>query len=170
MDEPIQFPKTKDQCTCGFFELSAADPNSPVRFDRELNEYHVVYFLPGSAEAAQMLYYCPMCGGAAPPSRRGALFAEVSPAEADRLHALISKVKSVDDVPKILGVSDADKPLDLGGIVWPSTRESEPNPPVRILDFTSLSEVANVQVALFADGSAQASFFPKYLGPRRDGV
>ena len=170
MDQPTHVPSTKEPCTCGYLEGSAADANTPVRFDPDLNEYHIVYPVPGCGQGTLMLYYCPMCGGAAPPSRRGDLFAEVPPAEADRLRALTCQVKTVDDVPVVLGVPDVDEPVQLGGIVWPSTRDSKPEPPARILNFTSLSEAATVQVALYADGSAHATFLPKYLGPRRGGV
>jgi hypothetical protein len=167
--EPIHIPATEELCTCGYLERSAADPNTPVRFDPDLNEYHIVFTVPGSGQGAMMLYHCPMCGGATPPSRRGELFAEIPPVEADRLNALTSQIRTDGDVSKVLGVPDTDKPFQLGGIVWPSAR-GDPEPPVRILDFTSLSKVANVQVTLYADGSAHATIQPKYIGPPYRGV
>jgi hypothetical protein len=167
--ELINIPATEQLCTCGYLEGSAANPNTPVRFDPDLNEYLIVYTIPDSGQGAMMLYHCPMCGGATPPSRRHELFAEVPPAEVDRLNALTSQIRFDGDVSKVLGVADTDEPFQIGGIVWPSYRD-EPELPVRILDFTSLSKVANIQVTLFTDGRAHASVQPKYIGPPYRGV
>jgi hypothetical protein len=163
-------PVTKEPCTCGYLERSAADANLPVRFDPDLNEYHIVFTVPGSGQGAMMLYHCPMCGGAMPKSRRGELFAEIPPDEDARLFALTSQVSTNDDVSKVLGEADTDTPFQLGGMVWPSNRDEPELPPVRILDFTSLSEVAIIQVTLYADGRAHASVQPKYIGPPYRGV
>jgi hypothetical protein len=63
------------RCKCGFLERHAGEPDSPIRFDAQMNEYHFVY--PGSmgGEARMNIYHCPFCGGRAPKSRRGDLFA-----------------------------------------------------------------------------------------------
>ncbi len=32
---------TEVACTCGYLEESARDPKLPIKFDAELNEYHI---------------------------------------------------------------------------------------------------------------------------------
>jgi hypothetical protein len=50
-----------------------------------------------------------MCGGAAPKSTRGELFALVTQEEADRLDALTADIKTVEAI-RVLGQPDDDMP------------------------------------------------------------
>ena len=90
-------------CTCGYLEESAADPNLPIRFDHDLNEYHIVYISPMGGRVASLIHHCPFCGGAAPQSRRGELFADVPEGEGERLRALTGDVDTVEDLIELLG-------------------------------------------------------------------
>lgn len=169
MDEESEFQVNREPCDCGYLERSAADANTPVRYDPELNEYHIIYALPGSGHGVLMIYYCPMCGGSAPQSRREALFAEIPPEEAERIGVLVDRVANLDDVATVLGVPDEDDPVTLPeGMVWPSNRDSSPELPVKILGFVSLSQVADVRVSVYVDGRAHATFHAKYIGPRQE--
>jgi hypothetical protein len=69
-------------------EREANDPDSPIAFDKELNEFNFEYSTAGTERKAQWrIYHCPFCGGAAPESKRRALFASISDAEERRLRA-----------------------------------------------------------------------------------
>jgi hypothetical protein len=167
MNEESALP-TREPCSCGYLEGSAADANTPIRFDPDLNEYHIIYSLPGSGQGVLMIYYCPMCGGSAPQSRRGALFTQIPPEEEDRLRALTREITTVGDVSASLGIPDREEAFALPeGMVWPSTRDSPPELPVRTLDFRSASEVADIQVSVYRDGRAHATFHAKYIGPHQ---
>jgi hypothetical protein len=43
-------------CKCGFLEREANQPDSPIRFDAKLNEYHFVHRMSTGGEAKMMIY------------------------------------------------------------------------------------------------------------------
>src|SRR6266545_3043282 len=72
-------------CQCESLEREANHPDSPIRFDPKLNEYHFIYRTSTGEEAKMMIYHCPFCGGRAPESRRDELFHRLTEAERHRL-------------------------------------------------------------------------------------
>src|SRR5262245_4848327 len=82
---------TEEPCECGYLSDAANDPDSPIAFDAELNEYNFQYPSPcggGACEGDKALlriYHCPFCGGAAPQSKRDLLFTVISAEEQRRL-------------------------------------------------------------------------------------
>ena len=71
MAKPTVKSVTDQSCTCGYLQRAADDPDSPIVYDPQLNEYDFEYPSPcgpreyGKASAYLMIYHCPFCGGAA---------------------------------------------------------------------------------------------------------
>ncbi|HUB05644.1 MAG TPA: hypothetical protein VMB50_01515, partial [Myxococcales bacterium] len=107
MPEKPTFASVTDvPCTCGFLQRSADEPSIPIVYDEHVGEFHVQCADGGTL----ILYHCPFCGGAAPPSKCGSLFANVSAAEQERLLMMTEGFHSVEDVIKALGPADEDYP------------------------------------------------------------
>ena len=133
------------QCTCGFLERVVAEPGIPIVFDERTNEYHVVHNAKDRG-GHTIIYHCPFCGGAAPRSKRGSLFATITSDEARRLHELASGLRTINDAITRLGKPDEDH--DPGMTVHTKGSASEPPKVVsyRLLRYTHLSKVANVEL------------------------
>ncbi len=173
--KPTSMSVTSKPCRCHYLEQRADDPLSPIVYDPELCEYNFQHSGPhgvvedGPQDVFIRIYHCPMCGGAAPKSKRELLFATISPQEERRLSKLIAPLKSLDDALRTLGPPSEDYPAGFG------TRQPERNgqPPTieafRMLRYASLSEVADVNVAETRTGGIQYWLQGKYLGPVADG-
>jgi hypothetical protein len=112
-----------------------------------------------------VLYHCPFCGGAAPESKRGDLFSQISDQEASRLRSLTEKVKSGADALRVLGTPDDDQPIEIpAGTMLRSKRNGAPFCPNRVLTFSRVSQVAEVQVMVDETDEAQAVIAPKLIG------
>ena len=160
---------TEAPCTCKQLENSAADPNTPIQYDPDLNEYNIILSGRVGSYGSMRIYHCPFCGGLAPKSRREELFALVTDTEYERLRSMTRGINSVDDALRILGPPCSDDAITFPeGYVWPVERGAKT--PVRALTFTRLSEVANVQVSVNDDKSAEVTVGPKYIGPLKKGV
>src|SRR5262245_31009124 len=160
---------TEAPCTCKHLERCAADPNVPIEYDSDLNEFNIVLSGRLGKYGSMRIYHCPFCGGLAPKSRREELFAVVPEPEYQRLRALTLGIGSVEDAVRVLGVPCSDDVVSFPeGYVWPVERDAKI--PVRALTFTRLSDVAEVHVTVNDDKSVELSFGPKYIGPLRRGV
>src|ERR1041385_958088 len=98
-------------CKCGYLERQSNHPDSPIRFDPELNEYHFVYATKAGGEAKMMIYHCPFCGGRAPKSRRSELFHRLTREEQRRLCDLTKGMRSVQEVTAAFGEPDVKQPV-----------------------------------------------------------
>lgn len=104
MSKPTFASVTDVPCACGHIERAANDPDHPVTFDNDLNEFNFEYSTPGSEHKSRWrIYHCPFCGGAAPKSSRGTLLAAVSDAEERRLRDLVKDIHTVEDAISALG-------------------------------------------------------------------
>lgn len=83
---------TDEDCKCGSLERDANDPDSPIIFDVELNEYQFEYTVGDKGKAKMTIYHCPFCGGAAPESHRENLFAVIPNEEEARLRELTARI------------------------------------------------------------------------------
>jgi hypothetical protein len=156
---------TKVACSCGYLARSAQDPNVPVKFDAELNEYSFEITSPSGAKISMIIYHCPLCGGVASESKRPELFATVSKKEAARLERITRQLKTVQDIETSLGAPDDDRTYsiasDLPEVRTPNgTREFGP---IRQMTFARLSKTADVQFTLFSNNEVAWTFVPKYL-------
>ena len=115
-----------------------------------MNEYHFEYPSPcaggdcDAAKAQMMIYHCPFCGGAAPPSKRATQFTTFTPEEQGRLYRLFGGMRTLPDVVQALGPPDEDKERGLA-VEEP---EQEGKPPTlrrfRTLRYSRLSDTADV--------------------------
>ena len=154
-EKPTFASVTDIPCTCGFLTRCAKDPTSPITWDERLNEFHITY-RHGESTGELMVYHCPFCGGATPPSRRGELFHEVTPAERQRLETLFGGATTVADCLRRFGPPDQDLSE---GMVTESDGERET---FRSLWYRSLSMTVDVAVVVRTDGSIWTSFSGKH--------
>jgi hypothetical protein len=151
---------TDVRCTCRYLQCEAEEPESPILFDAETREYH---FACGGN--VLVIYHCPFCGGAAPPSQRPLLFAAIPAQEQERLARLLRPVRSVRSALKRLGKPDADDP---GGVRTTDKRGGDHQPALkfhRLLVYERLSPVADVWIIEWADRSVHWQLMGKYIGP-----
>jgi hypothetical protein len=171
MSKPTFDSVTEQPCNCGFLEQQADDPASPIVFDARLNEYHFEYPSPcaggdcATAKAQMMIYHCPFCGGAAPPSKREALFTAFTPEEQRRLYRLFDGMRTLQEVIAALGPPDEDK--EQGLTVRRPGQDGQPpsTRSFRTMRYTRLSDTADVEV--YADpteGKVQVMLMGKYIG------
>jgi hypothetical protein len=90
-------------CECGTVENLASDRRSPIKHDKDLNEYDLV---PGDGKVHYRMYFCFFCGGRLPESMRGSLFAEPSDQEINEVTELMSNADSIQQVIQALGKPD----------------------------------------------------------------
>jgi len=145
-------------CKCGFLEKQANHPDSPIRFDAKLNEYHFIYRTSTDGEATMMVYHCPFCGGRAPKSRRADLFHRLTHAEQRRLAELTKDMRTVQDVTAAFGEPDIRQPI--GEVVITPERDGKPETtksyPAMI--YTGLSETADIRVTIYPADRVGISF------------
>jgi hypothetical protein len=165
---------TEIECSCGYLERAASNPNTPIRYDPEFNEYSIISFLGASRSdiyVSSLIYHCPFCGGAAPESTRGRSFATLPNEELHRLRTLVHGIQSVDDALRILGPPTSDEAIQMPpGYVYPTQRSDKPCQPVRALSFASLSDVADIEVCVNDDDTVEVTIGPKYIGLPKNGV
>jgi hypothetical protein len=132
--------------------------------DATMNEYHIEH-VGEDRGGYSMIYHCPFCGGAAPKSRRESFFATVTRAEAERLTALTSDVKTIADAIARFGTPDDD--LDSGVTVHEPSKENQP-PKIasyRTLRYKSLSSTADVDFTDYGpERGVRVSLMGKYIG------
>jgi hypothetical protein len=163
--KPTGASVTTTACTCKYLERASDEPEVPIVFDAEMNEYHLTNV--GKNRGHTMIYHCPWCGGAAPRSKRGTFFATISQREEERLRRRTSGLMTVSAVVKKFGKPDAD--LDEGIVL--KTPESKEKPPTiksyRSIVYERLSETADVRFTDYGpDGGLRVTFQGKYLGRR----
>lgn len=147
-------------CDCQWLERAAHDPDNPIEFDPELNEYN----LKTPRGQSLRIYHCPFCAGRAPKSLRGQMFAEVSSEESARLHNLIKDLKTEMDVIKALG--EPTHVLDPGATCTDPEKDGKPGEihTYKTLRYEALSETAVVDANIDRRGNASISLFGKYIG------
>lgn len=160
--KPTHSSVTNVSCKCGWLERAADEPVNPVYFDAKMREYQLRH----SDGGYSLLYHCPWCGGAAPPSRRSSFFAVVPSAEWNRLAELTSGVKTVEQALRKLGPADEGEPLGL--TIYPAAGGEPPRAEgYRTLTFSTVSKVANVVLNDFGPRGVSFSFHAKGLAQTR---
>jgi hypothetical protein len=164
MMKPTPYSVTDLSCSCGYLARNAQDPNLPVKFDAELNEYSFEITLPGGTMISINIYHCPLCGGVASESKRDELFDVVTEEEVLRLERIINKLATVEDIESSLGPPDSDRTYHMPSDYLPvKLREAGP---IRQMDFTHLSETADVQFNVYSNNEITRAIVPKYVGAR----
>jgi hypothetical protein len=148
-----------EPCGCRWLEREASEPESYVKFDAVLNEYHILRRDGGYC----LIYHCPFCGGAAPKSKRALMFASISDEEEQRLIELTGGLRTIHQVLETLGEPDLDSHASS------SSLEDESSPPVvefyRQLRYQRLSDTASVVITELKDGRISVRLQGKYIGP-----
>lgn len=148
-------PSDETQCKCGGLARMAEDPKDPVEFDPQLNEYHITRKSDGGYS---VVYFCPLCGGKAPPSKRSSLVHRVTDAERERLSSLTKDLRTVSDVIKALGQPDMNRPVGMT-IITPEKEgapETAQNYPLMV--YSGLSDSLNVHVTVYPNDKVGISF------------
>ena len=168
LSKPTFASVTDEQCHCGYLRDAADDPDSPIVFDARLNEFIFEYPCPpgdgdhAGAKSMLRVYHCPFCGGAAPKSKRGSLFASITIEEENRLSELLAGIATLDDATRMLGQPDRDEGLTQ------KTPEQDGNPPriesFRTLVYCGLSETAEVYITDFRDKGVGIRLQGEYIG------
>ena len=151
-------------CKCGWLENSAGDPDSPVRFDPEMNEYHCVYPNSEGGKVQMNIYHCPFCGGRAPKSKRSTFFARLTSKETRRLTELTNKLESLEQVFAALGQPDRDGPVGMTVVTPEGDGKPETTQNFRVLVYTKLSETADIHVTVYPMDRVAFTFQGKYVG------
>ena len=158
MDKPNSQSVTADGCKCGYLERGANDPDSPIVFDAQVNEYHFHHKFRGR-ESQLMIYHCPWCGGVASKSHRDSLFHKFDRDFCDQITEQTKACATIDAIIAKLGPPDDDR--------FTSVKHNEqPNVAPRVerlrrLTFHSLSEKMSVSFTQQQDGTICPSFMPK---------
>ncbi len=151
-------------CKCGFLERNADHPDSPIRFDAHMNEYHFIHSTSLGGEARMMIYHCPFCGGRAPKSKRGDLFAKLTNKETRRLTDLTKDLHTLDEVFAALGKPDRDSPVGMTVVTPEKADKPETTQNFRTLAYTKLSDTADIHITVYPMDRVAITFQGKYVG------
>jgi hypothetical protein len=156
-------PARREICDCGTLESASKEPHHPIRWDKRMNEYHIVHGEPGHASYMQV-YFCPFCGGRTPPFRRSSCFAHVSDEESTRIRELFRGLQTVSDVLDRFGKPDAEHEFGLG-VRKPETDDKpERGDFYRTLVYKNLSQSADIYFDIGLNDQVKGSWMQKYIG------
>lgn len=149
------------KCECASVFKWANDPNIPVEYDQELNEYYLVK----GVDETTLFYYCPSCGGHLPKSKRASLFTTPSRKEKAEIIERIERIKSatkIDEVLKILGEPDERRGPS---IIDPQKKRIYGMRDVKqTLIYTSLAKTLDLIVQEYEDGEIILAYAGKLKG------
>jgi hypothetical protein len=154
---------TRTRCKCDLLQRAVAEPGDPIVFDEEMHEYHITKPRGGYL----MMFHCPFCGGATPPSKRQERFASVPNAEIERLQRLTARFTTVGAAVASLGKPDSDHPRGLRVHSRQTSKAASQITSYRMLTFARLSDVAEVDLTDYGVEGIRFSFRGKYLRKRR---
>jgi hypothetical protein len=174
-EKPTSISVTAVPCKCNWLAQAADEPDNPVVFDKEMNEYHLAHQRPRGSNGAgggrygySMIYHCPFCGGAAPKSKRETFFANITDAERARLTELTAGIRTVADAIARLGPPDQDVPQGLT-VTTPAT-DTTPSTVTsyRVIRYMNLSETASVEFTDYGpDRGVRMTLQSKYIGSKK---
>jgi len=158
-------PKRKNLCDCGALENASKEPDSPIRWEESMNEYHIV-----DAKGGQMMvYYCPICGGRTPRSRRSSMFAHVTRQEEWRIIELFRGIRTVADVVARFGPADEEREFASGQRTPNRDDKPERGEIFRGLVYKSLSPVADIVFEVGSSNTVRGTWNQKYIGEQNAG-
>lgn len=164
MGEKPNFDSVTDiPCKCDYLAREAAEPNVPIEFDPEMNEYCITH---KNGSGGLKIFHCPWCGGAAPKSRLAEHFETLTWDEIGRLQELTAGIQTIDEAVAQFGAPQTDQPRGLtvqtpGSETEPSRTES-----FRTLTFTGLSSTGDVVLVDYGVRGVKFQYQPKPRRPR----
>ena len=91
-----------NKCECQALKKWSKNKIFPIKFDEELNEYHLVE----EDGSTNLFYFCPVCGGMLAESRRGDFFVTPSQPAINDIYEKIKNIETVKELINILGIPD----------------------------------------------------------------
>lgn len=152
---------TDVDCTCGYLQRAADDPDVPIQFEASTGEYQFTYQTEVWGPSMLVIYHCPFCGGAAPESKRALLFHAISDAEEDRLKDLLLPIKTIADALERFGEPDSDVPFGMASMRDEADGQPSSIQYERTLRYGSLSEIADVEIMEASGGRVSFSLSGK---------
>jgi hypothetical protein len=152
-------------CTCSYLQEAADDPENPIVFDKQTEEFQFQYTRGNGVESESgmlLIFHCPFCGGSAPRSIRDLLFARTPNDEVERISELLTPIQTLSDAVRDLGPPDSDS----HGIARGRETDDHPSSVERIrqIGYQSISEVAEVCFQVLPNDSVHWQLFGKPLG------
>jgi hypothetical protein len=95
-------------CDCDWLQNAADDPNIPIGFDRDTNEYYIEMRGLGEFQGRAIIRFCPNCGGDASVSKRGGLFQPVATHDQICIRQFADELKTKADVLAKWGKPDEE--------------------------------------------------------------
>jgi hypothetical protein len=162
MTKPHDRSVTDVACTCNYLERAAAEPDIPIAFDAEMNEYQIAFV---NNRNSATIYHCPFCGGAAPHSKRASFFATITFRESARLAELTSGMATTAQVIDKFGKPDEDLAYGTGELTHGTTTEPPTHKTYRVLYYRALSDTVDVMFTDYGpERGVRASLSGKSLG------
>jgi hypothetical protein len=148
------------ECDCGGLEKISKEPEGPIVFDPEINEYNLAYRTQSGIQMQYRIYHCLFCGGRTPASRRDEMFMHVTDAERIRLMSIVCELKTLPDLIAALGAPDEDDPA---GTAMTKTADDgrEQTNFYRLLTYNNLSPTAHLCVQVGLDNRVECWIWPK---------
>lgn len=137
---------TDVDCSCGYLQRAADDPDVPIRFEASTGEYQFAYQTEVWGPSMLVIYHCPFCGGAAPRTKRELLFHVIPDAEEERLKELLLPIETIADALERFGEPESDSPFGTASMHDEANGEPGAIEYARVLRYESLSKVATVEI------------------------
>lgn len=147
---------TSADCTCGYLQRAADDPDVPIQFEASMGEYQFAYQTEVWGPSMLIIYHCPFCGGAAPRSKRELLYHVIPEAEKERLKELLLPIKAIADALERFGEPESDSPFGTASMHDEANGQPASIEYARVLRYETLSEVADV--AIFESPGGRVGF------------
>ena len=147
-------PDELAECKCGHLSRLAEDSREAVKFDGQLNEYHI---LRKDGSGYSLIYFCPLCGGRAPKSKRDSAFHRLTGAERHRLTELTKNLRTVQDVIAALGEPDV-KGLRLTVTTSETEGQPETTQTYPAMTYSKLSDAAIINVRVYPSDRVGITF------------
>ncbi|MGH9949891.1 MAG: DUF6980 family protein [Pyrinomonadaceae bacterium] len=132
--------KNDDECLCNSVFEWAKVASYPVKYNVKFEEYYLV----GDNKSLTIIYFCPICRGQMPRSKRGDFFTIPSEEEMNEITANLIGAKEIGDYLRILGTPDEEFGTVIGDEVL-STIYCQKNIQ-RTLVFKSVGETLDLSI------------------------
>ncbi len=153
---------TDVDCSCGYLQRAADDPDVPIQFEEATREYQFAYQSAGEFGPSMLVInHCPFCGGTAPKSKRALLFHAIPDAEEDRLKELFISIKTIADALERFGEPDSDVPIGMASMRDEADGQPSSIRYQRTLRYGTLSEIADVEIIEASGGRISFSISGK---------
>lgn len=103
-EEIDPFKEVTNKCFCNSVFEWAKIPSYPIKYNPKYEEYILV----GDNKSEAVIYFCPICGGQMPMSKRGDFFTIPSEEEINEIKSKIEDAKTIKGIVKAFGKPDRE--------------------------------------------------------------